>query len=161
MLIEILVKKLPLVCLTLGFVPMRLSLIIGLDAGGGLDDETYSAYDKPWRAAETTAQSIYRPSKNLDSEIYGTDLDRIISTNRFVPDKGFSGADDASKRSGPVQFERSEEDDPFGLGQLLRSVKEQKKRPADGSDSGSNKVREQATNKKVQKKKSKIIRKDW
>ncbi|XP_003370217.1 SNW domain-containing protein 1 [Trichinella spiralis] len=126
----------------------------GLDAGGGLDDETYSAYDKPWRAAETTAQSIYRPSKNLDSEIYGTDLDRIISTNRFVPDKGFSGADDASKRSGPVQFERSEEDDPFGLGQLLRSVKEQKKRPADGSDSGSNKVREQATNKKVQKRKA-------
>ncbi|KRZ09776.1 SNW domain-containing protein 1 [Trichinella zimbabwensis] len=124
----------------------------GLDAGGGLDDETYSAYDKPWRAAETTAQSIYRPSKNLDNEIYGTDLDRIISTNRFVPDKGFSGADDASKRSGPVQFERSEEDDPFGLGQLLRSVKEQKKRPADGSESGSSKVREQTTNRKVQKK---------
>ncbi|KRX66867.1 SNW domain-containing protein 1, partial [Trichinella sp. T9] len=126
----------------------------GLDAGGGLDDETYSAYDKPWRAAETTAQSIYRPSKNLDSEIYGTDLDRIISTNRFVPDKGFSGADDASKRSGPVQFERSEEDDPFGLGQLLRSVKEQKKRPADGSDSGSNKNKQQTRKYKKRKARS-------
>ena len=33
----------------------------GLDSGG-IDDETYSAYDKPWRP-ENNIQKIYRPSK--------------------------------------------------------------------------------------------------
>lgn len=34
----------------------------GLDSGG-IDDETYSAYDKPWRAQDNIQQHIYRPSK--------------------------------------------------------------------------------------------------
>ncbi|KFD70647.1 hypothetical protein M514_11260 [Trichuris suis] len=112
----------------------------GLDAGAAFDDEIYSAYDKPWRPTETLSQSIYRPSKNLDDDIYGSDLDKIISTNRFVPDKGFAGASEAEARTGPVQFERYEDEDPFGLGQLLKSVKEQKKRPAaEGSSDGTSK----------------------
>lgn len=68
------------------------------------------------------------------NDIYGDDLDRIISTNRFVADKGFSGTEGGAQgaaRSGPVQFERDEED-IFGLGQLLESGKESKKRTADG-----------------------------
>lgn len=36
--------------------------------------------------------------------MYGEDLDKVLNTNRFVPDKGFSGAADAGQtRSGPVQ----------------------------------------------------------
>lgn len=111
----------------------------GLDSGG-IDDETYSAYDKPWRAQDNIQQHIYRPSKNLDKDLYGDDLDRIINTNRFVPDKGFSGADGSTSRTtGPVQFEKDEED-IFGLGQLLQSAKEVKKRGAEavgGSDEAS------------------------
>lgn len=34
----------------------------GLDSGG-IDDETYNAYDKPWRAQDNIQQHIYRPSK--------------------------------------------------------------------------------------------------
>lgn len=42
--------------------------------------------------------------KNLDKDLYGDDLDRIISTNRFVPDKGFSGAEPgAARNAGPVE----------------------------------------------------------
>ncbi|VIO99461.1 Hypothetical 60.2 kDa protein T27F2.1 in chromosome V, putative [Brugia malayi] len=113
----------------------------GLDSGG-IDDETYSAYDKPWRAQDNIQQHIYRPSKNLDKDLYGDDLDRIISTNRFVPDKGFGGAEPgAARNAGPVEFEK-EEEDIFGLGQLLQSAKESgkelKKRTADsGADEGS------------------------
>ncbi|VDO10418.1 unnamed protein product [Brugia timori] len=109
---------------------------------GGIDDETYSAYDKPWRAQDNIQQHIYRPSKNLDKDLYGDDLDRIISTNRFVPDKGFGGAEPgAARNAGPVEFEK-EEEDIFGLGQLLQSAKESgkelKKRTADsGADEGS------------------------
>ncbi|VDK89243.1 unnamed protein product, partial [Onchocerca ochengi] len=112
----------------------------GLDSGG-IDDETYSAYDKPWRAQDNIQQHIYRPSKNLDKDLYGDDLDRIISTNRFVPDKGFSGTEAGAARNvGPVEFEK-EEEDIFGLGQLLQSAKESgkelKKRATDGADEGS------------------------
>jgi len=100
----------------------------GLDSGG-INDETYTAYDKPWRPQDNVQQHIYRPSKNIDSNIYGEDLDRIISTNRFVADRGFSGAEaeanTAATRSGPIQFER-EEEDIFGLGELLQTSSSKK-----------------------------------
>uniref|UniRef100_A0A914W402 Uncharacterized protein n=1 Tax=Plectus sambesii TaxID=2011161 RepID=A0A914W402_9BILA len=108
-------------------------LLQGLDSGD-IDDETYAVYDKPWRNQDNVTQYIYRPGKNLDKNIYGDDLDKIIKTNRFVLDKGFSGADPNAKRDGPVQFERSEEDNPFGLGQLLKSAKEGMKRGGGGDD---------------------------
>lgn len=41
---------------------------------------------------------------------------------RFVPDKEFSGVDRSVPRSGPVQFEK-EEEDPFGLDQFLKQAK--------------------------------------
>ncbi|PIO54742.1 hypothetical protein TELCIR_23887, partial [Teladorsagia circumcincta] len=41
--------------------------------------------------------------KNIDKDVYGDDLDKIINTQRFVPDKGFSGAEGSSRGSGPVQ----------------------------------------------------------
>ncbi|KAL7072714.1 hypothetical protein ACQ4LE_008301 [Meloidogyne hapla] len=91
---------------------------------GGIDDETYTAYDKPWRPQDNVQQHIYRPRKDVDSGIYGADLDRIINTSRFVPDKGFAGTDgegtSGARGSGPVQFER-EEEDIFGLGELLQT----------------------------------------
>lgn len=92
----------------------------GLDSGG-INDETYVIYDKPWRPQDSIQQHIYRPSKNVDSGIYGEDLDKIINTNRFVADKGFQGTEGNAPRSGPVQFERQEEEDIFGLGELLQT----------------------------------------
>uniref|UniRef100_A0A914DR83 SKI-interacting protein SKIP SNW domain-containing protein n=1 Tax=Acrobeloides nanus TaxID=290746 RepID=A0A914DR83_9BILA len=106
----------------------------GLDSGG-IDDETYAVYDKAWRPQDAVQKHIYRPTKDT-SDIYGDDLDRIISTNRFVADKGFSGTEGGgSARSGPVQFEKDEED-IFGLGQLLESGKESKKRQAESGGAG-------------------------
>uniref|UniRef100_A0A0N4WR89 SKIP_SNW domain-containing protein n=1 Tax=Haemonchus placei TaxID=6290 RepID=A0A0N4WR89_HAEPC len=74
----------------------------GLDSGA-MDDETYNPYDKAWRGGDNVQQHIYRPSKNIDKDVYGDDLDKIINTQRFVPDKGFSGAEGSSRGSGPVQ----------------------------------------------------------
>lgn len=45
-----------------------------------------------------------------------------VSNSRFVPDKEFSGTDRSATRSGPVQFEKDEED-PFGLDQFLKQAK--------------------------------------
>ena len=63
-----------------------------------------------------------------------------MKTNRFVPDKEFSGTDRASKRDGPVQFERdvdAVEDDPFGLDKFLAEAKSQGgKRGASSSGGG-------------------------
>jgi hypothetical protein len=57
-------------------------------------DVAYNLYDKPLFMA--SGSSIYKP-KNLDSELHGAagnvDLNAIMEKNRFVPDKGFSGAD--------------------------------------------------------------------
>ncbi|XP_064458356.1 SNW domain-containing protein 1-like [Ornithodoros turicata] len=101
----------------------------GIGSGFGHDD-VYDVYDKPWRS---TQQSVYRP-RNQDKDVYGEDLDKLVKTSRFVPDKEFSGTDRSSKRDGPVQFERVEEEDPFGLDKFLTEAKKASKRPSDDQD---------------------------
>ncbi|XP_015122753.1 puff-specific protein Bx42 [Diachasma alloeum] len=93
----------------------------GMDSGYGHDDE-YNIYDKPWRDSNSLGSHIYRPGKNIDKDNYGDDLEKLVKTNRFVPDKEFSGTDRSATRAGPVQFEKDEED-PFGLDQFLKQAK--------------------------------------
>lgn len=104
----------------------------GMDTGFG-DDEAYNVYDKPWREGNSLGSHLYRPSKQIDQDTYGGDLDRIVSTNRFVPDKEFSGTDRsaAMPRQGPVQFEKDE--DIFGLDQFLTKAKKAPKRTESSS----------------------------
>jgi len=110
----------------------------GMDSGFA-DDETYGVYDKPWRKDGDMAQNIYRPSKNIDSEMYGgkEDLEALRSNKRFVADKGFQGTEGGAaggqSRSGPVQFEK-EADDPFGLDAFLDTAKRASKRKDDDGD---------------------------
>ncbi|KAM4663093.1 SNW domain-containing protein 1 [Discoglossus pictus] len=102
----------------------------GMDSGfAGGEDEVYNVYDQPWRSNKEMAQNIYRPSKNVDKDMYGDDLDTLMKTNRFVPDKEFSGADRRHRQDGPVQFE----EDPFGLDKFLEQAKQHggSKRPSD------------------------------
>ncbi|CAJ0937139.1 unnamed protein product [Ranitomeya imitator] len=105
----------------------------GLDSGfAGGEDETYNVYSQPWRSSKEVAQTIYRP-KNTDSDMYTTDIDTLMKTNRFVPDKDFSGSDRKQRRDGPVQFE----EDPFGLDKFLEEAKQHggSKRPSDSGRS--------------------------
>ena len=99
----------------------------GLNSGYD-DDESYNVYSQPWRNESSIGNNIYRPGKNIDKEAYGgaEDLENLKKTSRFVADKGFEGAErgaGGSSRSGPVQFERNEEEDPFGLDQFLATAK--------------------------------------
>ncbi|EFP05332.1 hypothetical protein GCK72_018079 [Caenorhabditis remanei] len=103
----------------------------GLDSGA-MDDDTYNPYDQAWRGGDNVQQHVYRPSKNIDKDVYGDDLDKIMSQKRFVADKGFSGAEGSSRGAGPVQFEKDQ--DVFGLSSLFDNTKE-KKRGGDGGDS--------------------------
>lgn len=112
-----------------------------MDSGYG-DDEAYNVYDKPWREGGSMANNLYRPSKSVaDNEIYGADYDKIVNTQRFVPDKEFSGTDRSgqNQRSGPVQFEK--EEDIFGLDQFLNMAKKAPKRKEGGTDRGDKKRR--------------------
>jgi len=108
----------------------------GMDSGFN-DDENYGVYDQPWRKEGNLANNIYRPSKNIDAEMYGgqEDLEALRSSKRFVPDKEFSGASGAggSSRSGPVQFQK-EMEDPFGLDAFLDTAKKASKRSTDDGD---------------------------
>jgi len=90
----------------------------GMSSGFG-EDDAYNVYSQPWKK---DTSSIYRPSKNLDKDIVGDDLESLIKTKRFAPDKGFSGVDGSNARSGPVQFEKDEED-IFNVDQLLEDAK--------------------------------------
>ncbi|KAL8576199.1 SNW domain-containing protein 1 [Nucella lapillus] len=118
----------------------------GMDSGFG-DDEAYTVYDKPWRD-EHSAANIYRPSKKLDNDLYGDDLDTLMKNKRFVPDKEFEGTDRTHRRDGPVQFTRDVEEDLFGLDKFFKDAKKGQKRTADESssrrdyDSGKKKRRE-------------------
>jgi hypothetical protein len=53
-----------------------------MDSGYG-DEESYNVYDKPWRESGNLGAHIYRPSRNLDKDVYGDDLDKLIKTNRY------------------------------------------------------------------------------
>ena len=44
----------------------------------------YNVYDKPWRAGGGAAEKIYRPSKTMDKDIYGDDVEKLIKTSRCV-----------------------------------------------------------------------------
>lgn len=54
----------------------------GMDSGYGHDDE-YNVYDKPWKDSNSIASHIYRPSKNIDKDTYGEDLEKLVKTNRL------------------------------------------------------------------------------
>lgn len=100
----------------------------GMDSGFA-DDEAYNVYDKPWREARSLASGLHRPKNDVESDAFGTEYSKIINTNKFVPDKEFSGAERSSSqnpRKVPVQFEK--EDDPFGLDQFLNMAKKATKR---------------------------------
>ena len=57
----------------------------GMDSGfAGGDDEVYNVYDKPWRQDKDLAGNLYRPSKNIEKDVYGDDLDKLIKANRSV-----------------------------------------------------------------------------
>ena len=57
----------------------------GLDSGfSGGSDDLYNVYDKPWRAGGGMADKIYRPSKAMDKDIYGDDVEKLIKTSKWV-----------------------------------------------------------------------------
>ncbi|GAU32703.1 hypothetical protein TSUD_145770 [Trifolium subterraneum] len=102
----------------------------GMSSSGYAADDQYNIYDKGLLTAQPTLSTLYRPKKDADNEVYGgadEQLEKIMKTDRFKPDKGFTGASErAAPRDRPVEFE-SEEADPFGLDQFLTEVKKGKK----------------------------------
>eukprot|EP00252_Welwitschia_mirabilis_P007427 TRINITY_DN1877_c0_g1_i1.p1 TRINITY_DN1877_c0_g1~~TRINITY_DN1877_c0_g1_i1.p1 ORF type:complete len:598 (+),score=141.89 TRINITY_DN1877_c0_g1_i1:240-2033(+) len=103
----------------------------GMDSGFATDDQ-YNIYDKGLFTAQNTLSSLYKPRKDMDGEMYGgsdEQLEKILKTDRFRPDKGFAGStESAGPRDRPIEFEKdAEEADPFGLDQFLTEVKKGKK----------------------------------
>lgn len=103
----------------------------GMDSGFVTDD-SYNIYDKGLFTAQPTLSTLYRPKKDVDNDMYGgadEQLDKIMKTDRFKPDKAFAGTSErSSARDRPVEFEKeAEEADPFGLDQFLTEVKKGKK----------------------------------
>ncbi|CAH9066369.1 unnamed protein product [Cuscuta europaea] len=104
----------------------------GMDSGFATDD-AYNIYDKGLFTAQPTLSTLYKPKKDADAEMYGGEdeqMDKIMKTERFKPDKGFTGTSERTgPRDRPLEFEKkeAEEADPFGLDQFLTEVKKGKK----------------------------------
>ncbi|XP_024391047.1 SNW/SKI-interacting protein A [Physcomitrium patens] len=104
----------------------------GMESGFAADD-TYNVYDKGLFTSQSGLSGLYRPRKDTDAEVYGGDaneqLDKVLSTDRFRPGKGFAGATERSRpQDRPVEFEKDEVgEDPFGLDMFLTEVKKGKK----------------------------------
>ncbi|KAK4280932.1 hypothetical protein QN277_012484 [Acacia crassicarpa] len=101
----------------------------GMSSGFATDDQ-YNVYESGLFTAQPTLSTLYRPKKDVDSDTYGgadEQLEKIMKTDRFKPDKGFAGTSERTgPRDRPVEFE-NEEADPFGLDQFLTEVKKGKK----------------------------------
>jgi len=96
----------------------------GLDSGG-MNDESYAIYSKAWRPQDNIQQAIYRPRKEAENP-FSEDLNEIVKTQRFVPAKGFQGAEKApgqAPRQDPVEFEK---EDIFGIGELFKAPEKEK-----------------------------------
>lgn len=96
----------------------------GMDSGFGAEDN-YTVYDKALFNREG-AGGLFKVRKLTDEEMAegtGEEMDRILKTERFKPDKGFAGASErGAPREKPVEFEAAEAD-PFGLDKFLSEVR--------------------------------------
>jgi len=108
----------------------------GIASGFG-EDDSYNVFDKPLFGGSAAAR-LYRPSRGEgDEDAYGGEEDPALSTARQKPDRDFQGVDrskPSTARTKPVEFEKEEEADPFGLDHFLTEAKKGKK--ADKSSSG-------------------------
>eukprot|EP01097_Dermamoeba_algensis_P009588 TRINITY_DN67_c0_g1_i3.p1 TRINITY_DN67_c0_g1~~TRINITY_DN67_c0_g1_i3.p1 ORF type:complete len:556 (+),score=157.11 TRINITY_DN67_c0_g1_i3:55-1722(+) len=106
--------------------------IQGTEAGFG-EDDSYTVYDKPLFQG-SSANALYRPRKG-EFEDTGS-VEDILKTARFKADREFSGTKEAREassepRNRPVEFERQQEEDPFGLDDFLNQAKTAGRNPLD------------------------------
>ncbi|BFZ60029.1 mRNA splicing protein [Saitoella coloradoensis] len=118
----------------------------GVGSGFG-EEDGYNIYSKGLFAAREGAEAIYRPGASSSIDVDGDDADEALARatkgDRFEvlgrAKKGFSGADAAVPREGPVVFEKDTVD-PFGVDSFLREAKEKaeggKKHGLDESTTG-------------------------
>ena len=57
---------------------------------------------------------------------YVDQLEKSLKTKKFVPDKGFEGADKSGRGDGPIAFES--DFDPFQINKIFDTLKKDKKR---------------------------------
>ncbi len=99
----------------------------GIGSGFGADD-SYGVYDKALFGSSSSSQT-YRP-RAVDLDEPGAPDG---STASFKPTKGFAGTEQSTSngpRSRPVEFERDDTDDPFGLGSLLNTNEKDIRKPS-------------------------------
>lgn len=110
----------------------------GMDSGFG-DDDDYNIYDKRLFGGERE-RALYKAPKPEEGDLYGdaTNIDDMASAKKFKPHKDFEGVDrsNANPRSGPVQYEKDEEnEEAYGLvNDFIKDIREEKARHEKSSD---------------------------
>mmetsp|Transcript_48002 Transcript_48002/g.79513 ORF Transcript_48002/g.79513 Transcript_48002/m.79513 type:complete len:466 (-) Transcript_48002:104-1501(-) len=107
----------------------------GMSSGFGAEDD-YNIYSKALMKG-SSANQLYRPPKDLQEEVNADrNMKSILEsgTSKFRPDRGFKGAEDqvaSSARAKPVEFEKQQSEDPYGLGQFMSEAGKKKKNALD------------------------------
>ena len=111
----------------------RLFSAVSSSTGFGSGYNEDQVYDKSLFSAREAVQSIYRArggAQPMDDDGQ-SELDRFSKERRFdtlgKTSKGFQGADSAEAREGPVEFEKDDKDDPFGVSQMINEVQHSRK----------------------------------
>jgi SNW domain-containing protein 1 len=108
-------------------------------SGSFASDDAYNLYDRPLFHGSTAAAAIYKARGNLDAgdeEKFGGGTEAGISTalsnDRFnLGVSGFEGANEQEVKEGPVQFEKDDGGDVFGVDKFLDEAKRGTKRGLD------------------------------
>ena len=64
---------------------LHMVILFLIQSGYGLEDDQYNVYDQPWRkGGGSAANTIYRPKKDLYSELYGDNVEEYTKNKRFI-----------------------------------------------------------------------------
>ncbi|KAF7148528.1 hypothetical protein RHSIM_Rhsim03G0075400 [Rhododendron simsii] len=104
----------------------------GTNSGVFATEDQYNVYDKGMftTTAQLTLPTLFKTRKDTDADMFGgadEQLDKIMKTDRFKPDKAFTGTSEKTGARDSKAIELKEEADPFGLDQFLKDVIKGKK----------------------------------
>merc|ERR1719193_1680804 len=102
----------------------------GMQSGFGTND-SYNVYDKPM--FNTKSQAIYKPTTIPDLDTLRGGTGSQPDTSKFKAGREFQGAS-VSRGNAPVQFEKDNDTDPFGIEEFLSKPTKQERKSSGKRD---------------------------
>jgi len=103
----------------------------GMQSGFASND-SYNVYDKP--LFNTKSKAIYKPTTIPDIDMLRGGTGDLTDTSKFKAGREFEGASSSSRGNAPVQFEKDNDTDPFGIEEFLSKPSKQERKSSGKRD---------------------------